>query len=611
MSRPLVSLLAGAIAFASITAWTPAFADPEDRFAFRRADADRALAEGRFDDARTKYASIITSDPHDAKALREAGRAAHALGDLSAAAELLARADAEIQTADPELHYLLGEALWALRRTSDARTVHELARTELAGPLTARMPKLWLARIEGRLGEFTAADRIYDALIATNAADEEASLAQVEMHANAKRWSHAERAVRRFLAAVPGHRRGQELLAWIAEAQGNLEREIAIREQLIHGTDKADALRDYGRVLERSGNWAGALVAYRKALTMPGAGIDGSLSSAVERMDGRMSNEVAVAFAAKSDPGADSIAAYVGTAVPFGRAHHFSLGGWHELASNGDRQGYGGELAGAFVLHGRTTQVIAGAKVGVYQFTYADLSAENHSRMQPGAFGSVATKLLDGHVELKIDAELGSVWRETPRAVLEGGSVDSTTAHVFGVLFGRRLVTDSGVQLRRLELDPTMTGTPNATQALVWTGADLVLWTDFSSQATGESLDDDLLRPTFLADSAVLSYRHYELWGESNEMFVNRMSMANRASIDELSFVARKAIFSGRIAAELHVGGGRDWVRELFLSRAGGSLWIAPTTRSRLSVSVDLAKESARALEGARRSGWMTYHVDL
>lgn len=611
MSRPVSAALAGALAFASIAASTVAFADTADRFAFRRADADRALAEGRFEEARTKYASIITSDPHDAKALREAGRVAHALADFSSAAELLTRADAEIHTADPELHYLLGEALWALHRTSEARTMHERARTELAGPVTARMPKLWLARIDGRLGDFAAADRIYDALIAANAADEEAALAQVEMHANAQRWSHAERAVRRFLTAVPGHRRGQELLAWIAEAQGHLDRELALREQLTRGTDKADAMRDYGRVLERSGNWAGALAAYRKALTMPGASVDSSLSSAVERMDQRMSPELAVGFSAKSDPGAESIAAYVGTAVPFGRAHHLSLGGWHELASKNGRQGYGGELNAAVALHGRTTQVIAGAKVGVYQFADADLAAQNHSRMQPGGFGSVSTQLLAGHVELRLDAEVGSVWRETPRAVLEGGSVDSTTAHMFGVLFGHRLVTDTGVQLRRLQLDETMTGTPNATQALLWTGADLVLWSDFSSEATGQSLDDDLLRPTYLADSAVVAYRHYEMWGESNEMFSERMSMANRASIDELSVVARKAIASGRIAIEVRGGGGRDWARQLFLTRAGGSIWIAPTTRSRLSVSIDLAKESARALEGARRSGWMTYHVDL
>jgi len=612
VSRPLTSILAGALALASTTT-NHATADEakSDRFAYRRADAERALAEGRFEIARTKFTTLLSFSPRDPRSLREAGRAAHALADFATAAELLARADAEIHTPDPELHYLLGEALWVLGRTAEARTTHERARAELAGPVTERMPKLWLARIHGRLGEFTAADRIYEALIATDAADEEASLAQVEMHANARRWGHAERATRRFLAAVPGHRRGQELLAWIAEAQGQLDGELALREHLARGSEHADAVRDYGRALERSGDWARALVIYRKASAMPGASLDATLSSAVERMDLRMSPEIAAGIAAKSDPGADSIAGYVGVAVPFGRAHHISLGGWHELAMKSGREGYGGELNAAVSLHGRTTHAIAGAKLGLYQFADTAPTAEDHSRMRPGAFGSAGTKLAGGAFQFGIDAELGSVWRETPRAVLEGGNVDSTTAHFYGVLLGHRLVTDTGAQVRRLRLDETMAGTPNATQALIWTGADLALWTNFASQATGESLDDDLLRPTYLADSVVVSYRHYELWGASNAMFDRRMSLADRASIDEVSFVARKAILDGRIALEARAGGGRDWIRALFLSRAGGALWIAPTSRSRLSISFDLAKESTRALTGERRSGWMTYHVDL
>ena len=231
--------------------------------------------------------------------------------------------------------------------------------------------------------------------------------------------------------------------------------------------------------------------------------------------------------------------------------------------------------------------------------------------MRPGAFGSAATKLLNNKVELTVDAELGSVWRETPRAVLEGGSVDSVTSHLFGVMLGHRLITDTGFQVRRLRLGEQMGGSPQATQALAWVGADFALWTNFAHEASGQTLDEDLLRPTYLADSAVIAYRHYELWGETNTMFSDRMSLANRASIDELSIVARKALAHGRLAVEAHAGGGRDWVRELFLSRVGGSLWIAPTSRSRLSLSFDLSKESTRALSGQRRSGWMTYHVDL
>lgn len=613
MSRPLPILLAGALAFAAISSAAivghaqPA-GDP-DPIEFRRAAAARAIEQGRFADARMMYERILATSPRDARSLRDAGRVAHALGEFQRAAELLSRADAEITTPDPELHYLLGEALWVLGSTVEARAIHEQARTELAALVTVRLHQLWLARIHGRLGEVAAADRIYDALIAVNPADEEASLAQVEMHANARNWAQAERAVRRFLGAVPGHRRGQEMLAWFAEAQGHLDGELHIRKEIAARADRAQSMSDYGRALERSGNWAGALAVYRKAQRLPGA--DLNVTAAVERMDRRMSPELAAGMAAKSDPSATSIAGYVGMAVPFGRSHHFSLGGWHELASHAGRQGYGGEVTGALVLQGRADRAIVGAKVGLYEFTSADLDAESHSRLRPGAFGSAATKLLNNQIELTIDGELGSVWRETPRAVLEGGNVDSLTSHVFGVLLGHRLVIDTGFQLRRLRLEEQMDGSPQATQALVWAGADFALWTDFAHEASGQTLDDDLLRPTYLADSVVVAYRHYELWGETNPMFNDRMSLANRASIDEVSIIARKALARGRFAVSAQAGGGRDWVRELFLSRVGGSLWIAPSSRSRLSVSFDLAKESTRALSGERRSGWMTYHVDL
>ncbi len=612
MSRPLPALLSGALAFAAISSAAIGHAQPAidpDPVHFQRTAAARAVEQGRFDDARMMYERILAIAPRDARSLRDAGRVAHALGDFERAAELLTRADAEIHTPDPELHYLLGEALWVLGRTADARAVHTHARTELASPVTERIQKLWLARIDGRLGEVAAADGIYESLIAVNPADEEASLAQVEMHANARNWAQAERAVRRFLGAVPGHRRGTELLAWFAEAQGHLDGELHIRKELATSADRAQSMSDYGRALERSGDWAGALAAYRKALHLPGA--DARVTAAVERMDRRMSPELAAGMAAKSDPGATSVAGYVGMAVPFGRSHHVSLGGWHELASNDGRESYGGEVTGGLVFQGRANRAIIGAKVGLYSVTFADLDAKSHSRLRPGAFGSAATKLLNNRIELTVDGELGSVWRETPRAVLEGGNVDSVTSHVFGILFGHRLITDTGVQVRRLRIAEQMDGSPQATQALAWIGADFALWTDFAHEASGQTLDDDLLRPTYLADSVVVAYRHYELWGATNTLFSDRMSLANRASIDEVSIVARKALARGRLAIAANAGGGRDWVRDLFLSRVGGSLWIAPSSRSRLSLSFDVSKESTRALSGERRTGWMTYHVDL
>ncbi|CAN5694475.1 hypothetical protein BH11MYX3_BH11MYX3_20250 [soil metagenome] len=597
------------IACASLIATAiPASADPTST----RDQAERAVNEGRFADARSLYAEILAAMPNDAAALRAAGRVAHALGDFKAAADLLGRANLQIHRADPELHYLLGEALWELGRSREARGIHAQARHELGGLLDQRIHKLWLAKIDARLGDSAAADRIYDALVAADPTDVEASLAQVEMHAGARDWNRAEQLVRRFLSAVPDHGRGEELLAWVEEGQGDTASELTIRKRLATSSARVDTLRDYGRALERAGDWAGALDAYRTASRLPGAATDVSLTRAYQRLDQRMSPELAEGMTARSDPGTTSLGALTGVAIPFCTAHHVALGAWHERASGAGRTGQGSELSVAVALQGRAMHAIAGGKVGFIKATDPSApEAGEQSHLRPAVFASVGAAALAGHLQLTVDGELGSLWNETPRAVLEGGRVDSVTAHVFGAFFGNRLVTDTGAYVRRLQLAETMPGSATSQHVLAWAGADLALWTNFSKQASGESLDDKLLQPTYLADSAVLSYRHYEMWGETNPMFAARLSFADRASIDEVSVVARKALARGRLAFEARVGGGRDWVRELYLSHTGVSIWIAASTRSRLTLSFDLAKESTTALTGERRSGWMAYHVDL
>jgi hypothetical protein len=139
----------------------------------------------------------------------------------------------------------------------------------------------------------------------------------------------------------------------------------------------------------------------------------------------------------------------------------------------------------------------------------------------------------------------------------------------------------------------------------------VIAWTNYAHEARGEILDDDLLHPTYAADSAVISYRHYELSGRSDPMFQSRLSLSDRASMDELSATFRKVLLHGVLAVDARGGFGRDWVRELYMGRGGVAVWVSPTSRSRLSLSFELARESVHAFTGERRTGWMNYHVDL
>jgi tetratricopeptide (TPR) repeat protein len=580
---------------------TRASADPIESTS---AEADRALAEGRFQDAVSAYRLILNSSPQDRHALREAGRAAHALQDFATAADLLTRADELSSDPDPELHFLLGEAYWVLHRDALAIAAQRRALAEIGDAPAGRLERLWLARIESRFGNRGVADALYDQVLALNRGDAEAAIAQVEMHAAAREWDTAEQDIRRFLARDPSNGRMRALLAWVDEARGDVTEEVTTRETLAHrpGADK-DSVRDYGRALERSGDWAGARDAYARAIALPGGHGDTELARSFERMDGRMSVEVGAGGVGRTDPIASSYGGYTGLAVPFGPAHHISILAWQDRVFVGSRAASAGEVLAAMTLRGLDAELTAGATAGMLA---GDGMTE---RPLAGVTASASSGMLFSHLKLTVDGQLNSVWHETPAVELLGGSVDAATAHVYVVTVDNRVIFDSGEQLRQLRL--TGMATPTSNESLTWTGVDFVAWRDFSHEASGQILDDNLLRSTYAADSAVISYRHYEMFDHSDQMFGALLAISPRASIDEVSATARKVIAHGRIAAEARGGVGHDWIRELAIAHGGASLWLAPSRNSRLSLSFDIAKESTGTFQGERRVGWVTYHVDL
>lgn len=574
--------------------------------------ANRALAEGRYASARRLYRSVLARDPDDPTALREGGRAAHVLGDFAAAVALLQKAAAVVKAPDPELHYLLAEALWVLGRKSEARAEYSLAKREIGAAPTERLPRLWLARIADRLGDRQAACAIYDALSVADPSDAEAALTHAEMHASASDWSGAEAQLRRFLAVQPGHRRALEMLAWITEAQGRLHVELELREELARDSRTAAPVRDYGRALERAGDWAGALEMYSRAKGLAGGSGDPMLERALERVAQRMSIEIAAGASARTDTGASSLGASTGIAVPFGRAHHIALGAWQERVSSGPREGSTSELFGAIVLNGPRSRIAAGAELGIIDFSSgAGEGSKPRTHTAPAAFMELRRSLLGKHVELGLDGEWNGLWRETPLVLLEGGRADSVTGHAWVNAFGHRLVIDTGVQARRLRFLEMDSGAPRASQLLAWAGADWQLWGDAKKQAAGQILDSELLRPTFLASSVVGSYRHYEAFGTTNMAFADRLVLAERASIDEASLAVRLAVREGKLAFQGRGGLGRDWARRLWIASGDISLWIATGSSSRLVLDLDVATESDFAMSGKRMAGGMSYHVDL
>ena len=77
----------------------------------------------------------------------------------------LARTARAAAPADPETHYLKGEALYAQGLDAEARREHEIAEREIGATPRERIQKLWLARIHARRGDLVFADALYESCL--------------------------------------------------------------------------------------------------------------------------------------------------------------------------------------------------------------------------------------------------------------------------------------------------------------------------------------------------------------------------------------------------------------------------------------------------------------
>ncbi len=598
---------------------TPPSHEQEAKIAGLRAEAAATLLRGDFDRARREFESILRLSPSDAAAQRDAGRAAQAAGEFEYAAEALERAHHfEKHSKDPELHYLRGEALFVLGRTAEAEREHRIAELEIGDGATDRMSKLWLARIYARRGFYVRADRIYDPMwpVAPQF-DTEVGLNQADAHILNEDWEGAERVLGRYLSRDPRNMRGRELLAWTLEVKGDLDTEINVRYFLTQDAPTGANHYNYGRALERGADYAGARDAYGNALHAGASDPDGVLATAEKRMRLRMSPEVAGGLSGREDSQASALRAQAGAVLPFGPRHSVSLLAWRD-----DSRGGFPSASGSVTALGSTLQLAArnGASLVVgadIRYSSADVTANGlviPSGRQSWLAGTQleAETPLGRYMQINVHGDYNEQWSEAPITIQEGGIVDGITTHFFAYPRGRRVLLDAGGQFRRLTLGRGFeSDKPQATQELLFAGGDLMIWSNQLRLLRGEVVDDRMIRRTYLSDAAILSYRHYELFTDSEPAFTARIGLAPRASIDNLSLVFRKVLAGGRFGFDLRGGGGYDNIRQRTLSQGGLSLLITPTWSSRIMVSYDVAHETATGLSGTLHTGWVTYHADL
>ena len=593
-----------------------------------RKQATETLSRGDLERARRQFEEVLKVLPHDGPAERDAGRAASAAGQFEYAAEALEKAHHfEGHKPDPELHYLRGEALFTLGRDEQAFREHRIAELEIGPNPEERMQKLWLARIYARRGYVVLSDRLYETMQPPPPKfDEEVSLNQADAHLLNKDWEGGARVLRRYLALDPKNVRGRQMLAWALEADGDLDGELAVRRSLVEDHPTAENQRDYGRALERATNYRAASLQYHAALA-DGAGADNTLVASYDRMHFRITPELSGGGWVRSDPQAWDWRVQAGAALPFGTHHQAGLLFWRDTSTDWSANEPVGKNTlletgsvtglGAYAMFGRRsgTSLLLGADTR-FSTTSGENSAgeELYGPARQLAFGG-QTELdspVSRYVQVNVHLDVNEQWNDAPVTIHEGGTQTGALAHLYLFPISRVLLVDSGALVRRLSLRPLEDGdpTPTANQLLTWAGVDFNLWSDSTRLVRGETLDEKMVRRIALNDAGVLAYRHYENFANLSPNF--RIALYPRDSIDNGTFILRKALWGGRTGFELRGGIGYDNIQNQLLAQAGGAIVVAASWSTRLTVSYDYTHQSATTgIPGTLQIGWVAFHADL
>jgi len=424
------------------------------------------------------------------------------------------------------------------------------------------------------------------------------------------RFDHAAAILRDVLSDDATNRRAREMLAFALESTGDLEGERRVRSALVaEFPDDARVQADYGRVLERSGDAAGALRAYRRARVLSASAPAPDLDAAIDRMRGQTAMEVAAPMSMVSDPDAIASRVQAGAAIPLGSRQHIALLGTRYAAGARGTpvSSTSAALAVSLVRSGAGASWMAGPRLDV-------VAPRGGEPRDVGVGGAMAGRAALGRsMELEGAAGYETPWDEAAVAVLHGGRATSAEGHLYAQAVSGRVLVQAGARRRRLSIldpDPTSTHRADAWQSLWLAGADLVLWRR-GGALQGQMLDETLVAPTSLGSGASLAYRHYDVSSQSTPGFRTLIGLAPRSSVDEVSAVTTVASASGRLGLELGAGLAHDAAREARSWRAGAGMIWAPTPATRFGIGFEEASEAASGLIGRRREGWLSFHVDL
>lgn len=448
---------------------------------------------------------------------------------------------------------------------------------------------------------------------AVEGAASSATLGHAEALLRVGDFARAEDELRRFLRRDPQHRWAREMLAFALESRGDLEGELRIRAALAAETPSdSRAQWNFGRALERFGDYGGALAAYRRAEAADGESEgEAELEAAIDRLEGRTAVEVATVASTEVDPNATASRIQGGAAVPVASLAHVAVvaGGRRTFGHADAGSAVDGAITASLVLeHPSGAALVAGPRfhaTRVDEVASADLALG----------GALSGRLpLGTYFTLEAAGELDAPWDDSATAVRHGGRSTGAGGFLHAHLLSWRLLLQAGMRARRFTVvsisDPA-TDRPEATQTLFVGGVDVVVWRNVDRVVPGEMLDDALALPAALTEAITVGYRHYEAFTDAESAFEERIVLVERGSIDEASVGAAFVPGGGPVGLEVRAGLGRDASRDAIIARVGPGVVWAPTRTVRLSARYEGTNETAGGFAGQRHGGWVGAHVDF
>lgn len=437
------------------------------------------------------------------------------------------------------------------------------------------------------------------------------TLARAGELVRSRQFGQAATLLRGLVSVHPEDRGAREMLAYALECVGDLGGEREVRSALAaEFPDDPGIQRDYGRVLERSGDDEGALSAYVRARDLGGGQAPG-LDAAIERVRGRTAWEIGAPVTMVSDPEAVSTRVQAGAAAPLGSDAQLSLLGAHSTARARGDAGVGmasDELTLSLALRNNAgASLVAGPRL-------QRIAPPGGAASDLGLGGAIAGRArLGAGLEAQASAEAGAPWDESPITVLHGGRATGAEGHLYSHWLAGRLLLQAGARTRRLSIlaaDPAARR-PTASQTLGVAGLDVVLWREPGEAVRGEMLDESLVGRTTVSSALTAAYRHYDASARATPGFAALVALVPEDRVDEASLAGSLASPGGRLGVELRAGLARDSARPARAWRAGGAFLWAPLATVRLALGYEEATEISTGLVGRRREGWVSLHVHL